>query len=141
MQTFKEAAQEHVRWRSVRADFSEPTVAVVACGMRALGMLWVPRGANAGDLGLLRGTGAPGSASEYQARFLENAHKRSLGVLQLRKDGALCDEYRALLQDFPAITLQKVGAAQLATPEGRVKALGQFVAKHNGEIVELEKSR
>ena len=62
MQTFKEAAQEHVRWRSIRADFSEPAVAAVAGAMRASARLWEQSENHVRDLRLLRCMDTPGSA-------------------------------------------------------------------------------
>ena len=71
MHRMKEAAQEHVRWRSCRVDAAGPAVQSVAGAMRALArdellLQYDP----ARDLGLLRGTGAPGSARAAQADFL-----------------------------------------------------------------------
>ena len=66
----------------------------------------------------------PGSASSAQAEFLGNAHRRSLGVLDLKHHAALREQYKTLLFDFPAITVEKVGEAQLETPEGTAKAIG-----------------
>ena len=140
MQRTKEAAQEHVRWRSVQIDEADPAVAAVASAMRASARAYEQSDPGR-DLRLLRGTGEPGSASLAQADFLEKAHKRSLAVLKLRKDEALRDEYRTLLKALPAITLEKVGKEQLATPDGRARAIGMLVAKHGGEIVELDRRR
>ena len=91
------------------------------------------------DVGLLRGTGVPGSASSAQAEFLGNAHRRSLGFLDLKHHAALREQYKTLLFDFPAITVEKVGEAQLETPEGKAKAIGQLIGKHGGELVELDR--
>ena len=52
---------------------------------------------------------------------------------------ALFEKYRALLLDFPPITVQKVGEAQLETPEGKAKAIGQLIGKHGGELVEVNR--
>ena len=46
----------------------------------------------------------------------------------------------ALLSDFPAIAVGKVGG-QLGTEEGRAKAIGQLVAKHAGEVVDFDPNR
>ena len=46
-------------------------------------------------------------------------------------------QIRALLFDFPAITVEKVGKAQLETSEGKAKAIGQLIGKHGGEFVEV----
>ena len=140
MQCLKEAAREHVRWRSYRVDKADLDVAAVASAMRALARSW-EQDDGVCNLSLLRGTCAPGSARAAQADFLAQAHKRSLGVLALRSDATLRDEYRVLLQALPAITLRKVGGAQLATPDGKAFAIGQLVAKHSGEIVELDRRR
>ncbi len=142
MQRMKEAAPEHVRWCSFHVDAADPSVAAVAGAMRASARLWLWEQSDpVRDLGILRGTGAPGSASLAQADFLVKANKRSLGVLQLRNDAALRNEYRILLQVPPAITLPKVGEAQLATPERKAVVVGQLVDKHSGEIVELDRRR
>ena len=62
-------------------------------------------------------------------------------MLALRSDATLRDEYHVLLQARPAITLEKVGSAQLATLDGKAYAIGQLVSKHGGEIVELDRRR
>merc|ERR1712025_1552473 len=124
MQCLKEAAREHVRWRSYRVDKADLDVAAVASAMRALARSW-EQDDGVCHLSLLRGTCAPGSARAAQADFLVQANKRSLGVLALRSDATLRDEYNVLLQALPAITLRKVGGAQLATPEGKAYAIGQ----------------
>ena len=140
MQCLKEAAREHVRWRSYRVDKADLDVAAVASAMRALARSW-EQDDGVCNLSVLRGTGAPGSARAAQADFLVRANKRSLAVLALRIDATLRDEYGVLLQALPAITLQKVGGAQLATPDGRAFAIGQLVNKHSGEIVDLDRRR
>ena len=140
MQCLKEAAREHVRWRSYRVDKADLDVAAVASAMRAVARSW-EQDDGASNLSLLRGTCAPGSARAAQADFLAQANKRSLGVLALRRDANLRDEYRVLLQALPAITLHKVGSAQLATLDGKAFAIGQLVSKHSGEIVELDRRR
>ena len=140
MQCLKEAAREHVRWRSYRVDKADLDVAAVASAMRASARSW-EQDDGVCNLSLLRGTCAPGSARAAQADFLTEANKRSLGVLALRDDATLRDEYSVLLQALPAITLVKVGAAQLATLDGKAYAIGQLVAKHSGEIVELDQRR
>ena len=76
-QRMKEAALEHVRWRSVQLDEADPAVAAVAGAMRASARAY-EQSDPVRDLRLLRGTGEPGSASLAQAGFLEQAHKRSL---------------------------------------------------------------
>ena len=140
MQCLKEAAREHVRWRSYRVDKADLDVAAVASAMRALARSR-EQDDGVSNLGLLRGTCAPGSARAAQADFLAQAHKRSLGVNELRRNETLRDAYSVLLQALPAIALEKVGAAQLATLEGKAYAIGQLVNKHSGEIVELETNR
>ena len=140
MQRLKEAAREHVRWRSHSVKKADPAVAAVASAMRALARSW-EKNDDVRNLKLLRGTGAPGSASKAQADFLKQANKRSLGVLPLRAEEALRDEYGVLLQACPPIAVEKVGGAQLSTPGGRAHAIGQLVAKHSGEIVELDQRR
>ena len=60
-----------------------------------------------------------------------------MGVLHLKHDAALREKYKTLLYDLPAITVEKVGGAQLETPEGKAKAIGQLIGKHGGELVEL----
>ena len=140
MQCLKEAAREHVRWRSYRLDTEDLDVAAVASAMRALARSW-EQDDSVCNLSLVRGTCAPGSARAAQADFLSHAHKRSLGVLALRSDATLRDEYHVLLQALPAITLEKVGSAQLATLDGKAYAIGQLVSKHGGEIVELDRRR
>ena len=62
-----------------------------------------------------------------------------MGVLKLKKDAALREKYRALLFDFPPITVQKAGEAQLETPEGKAKTIGQLIGNHSGELVELDR--
>ena len=140
MQRLKEAAREHVRWRSYRLDTEDLDVAAVASAMRALARSR-EQDDSVCNLSLVRGTCAPGSARAAQADFLAQANKRSLGVLALRSNATLRDEYRVLLQALPAITLRKVGGAQLATLDGKAIAIGQLVAKHSGEIVELDQRR
>ena len=108
--------------------------------MRVLAREWAQRN-SCPDLGLLRDTAEPGSASSAEVDFLADANKRSLQVLLLREDAAARDEYRVLLASFPDITITKVGQEQLEPPEGRAKALGQLVDKHSGEIVELDQHR
>ena len=140
MQCLKEAAREHVRWRSYRVDKADLDVAAVASALRALARSW-EQDDGVCNLSLLRGTGAPGSARAAQADFLAQANRRSMGVLALRSNATLRDEYRVLLQALPDITLRRVGSAQLATPDGKAFAIGQLVAKHSGKIVELDRRR
>ena len=137
MQRLKEAAPEHVRWRSPTPAAADPAAVAVTNAMRVLARDWAQRN-SCPDLGLLRDTAEPGSASSAKVDFLTAANTRSLQVLQLREDTAKRDEYRVLLASFPYITIMKVGQEQLETPEGRAKALGQLVDKHSGEIVELD---
>ena len=64
-----------------------------------------------------------------------------MGVLKLKNDAALREKYSALLFDIPHISVQKVGEAQLETPEGQAKAIRQLIGKHGGELVELDRRR
>ena len=74
--------------------------------------------------------------------FVATAHRRSLGVQRLKTDLCFRAEYaEALLSDFPAIVVGKVGAQQLETEAGRAKAFGQLTTKHSGEVVEFDSRR
>ena len=75
--------------------------------------------------------------------FITKAHQRSLGVLRLKEGSSSRVGYihpPALLSDFPAIAVGKVGG-QLDTEEGRAKAIGQLVARHAGEVVDFDSNR
>ena len=121
-------------------DVADAEVMAFASVMRALASEWA-QGESIRELGRLRGPGEPGSASSPDQIFIDQAHTRSLGVLQLKTDASARHDYRTLLQSLPAITVAKVGPEQLETPEGRARALGQLVDKHSGEIVELDQRR
>ena len=92
------------------------------------------------NLCALRGTGGvPGSASKAQRAFLQAANKRSLGVLKLKTEAVLRDEYRWLLEVLPPIVENKFDhTAKLETDEGRAQAIVSLINKHAGEIVELD---
>ena len=114
MQWLKEAAQEHVRWRG----FCVPTdreSQVIASAMRALVRAWATENEAPRNLELLRGTGVPGSASNFEKEFLREAHKRSLWVMNLKNDAVLRARYDVLLQALPPIVREKVGGEQLET--------------------------
>ena len=126
-QALKEAAPENVRWRSTCVNEADLDMAALVSNMHAMAKSWMQDQEAlfpVRDVGLLRGTGVPGSASSAQAEFLGNAHRRSLGVLDLKHHAALREKYKTLVFDFPAITVEKVGEAQLETPEGTAKAIG-----------------
>ena len=81
MQTLKNAAMEHVRWRSLRAPEDMYTVSIFST-MRAVVRTWslaeFSRTHATRHLEALRGTpGVPGSASATPEEFLAAAHKRS----------------------------------------------------------------
>ena len=78
---------------------------------------------------------------EVQVNFLEAAHQRSLGVVNLKKDEALRKDYFMLLKALPPIVKEKVGSEQLETELGRAKAIIGLVNKHSGEIVEVDSTR
>ena len=134
MQRLKEAAPEHVRWRSPTVVAADPAAVTVACVMRAFVREWA-QGKCVADLSLLRGTGDPGSDPD---NFLAHVLKRSLGVLGRRDNDVMQFDYSELLTGLPDITIDKVGPEQLATTNGRAFAIGQLVSKHRGEIVELD---
>ena len=70
MQALKEAAQEHVRWRSTCVNEADVDMAAFVSSMRAMAKSWMRDEEvlfPVRDLGLLSGTGAPGSASSAQA--------------------------------------------------------------------------
>ena len=96
MQRLKEAAREQVRWRSHSAP-ADPVVTAISGAMKALARAYEKNTDAQRDLQLLRGTAAPGSASEAQADFLENALERSSGVLQLPRHYHACGSCRAVL--------------------------------------------
>ena len=147
MQRLKEAALEHVRWRSLSLP-ADPGVTAISNAMRAMVRAWAqteyadtnePR-----DLHVLwQALQVPKTDHkrfEVQVNFLEAAHQRSLGVVNLKKDEVLRKEYFMLLKALPPIVKEKVGSEQLETELGRAKAIIGLVNKHSGEIVQLKKS-
>ena len=96
MQRLKEAAPEHVRWRSLSLP-ADPGVTAISNAMRAMVRAWAqteyadrnePR-----DLHTLwEALQVPTNDKrrfEVQVMFLEAAHQRPLGVVHLKKDEAL----------------------------------------------------
>ena len=75
MQRMKEAAPEHVRWRSPTVVAADPAAVAVVVVMCAFVREWA-QGNYVPDLGLVRGTGDPGSDPD---NFLAHALKGSLG--------------------------------------------------------------
>ena len=145
MQTLKKAAMEHVRWRSLRAPGDMYTVSISST-MRAVVRKWAlaefARTHVTRHLKALRGTpGVPGSASAAHEEFLAAAHKRSLGVIKLKKEKPFREDYFMLLEALPPIVEMKVGPEQLETEKGKAQAIVQLISKHSGEIVEVDSTR
>ena len=77
MQLMKEAALEHVRWRAICVNATDPNAAAVTSAMRALVRQWVQNEElvlPCRNLGIVGGTGAPGSTpptqNVYETRVL-----------------------------------------------------------------------
>lgn len=130
----KAREREEVRYRSVPYRCDLHVEAAVAPMRKDLWDHFVFEGNPDMDIGQIVEIGP--------VSFVNQAHRRSLRVQRLRTHPYLRAEYaEALLSDFPATVVGKVGAPQLETEDGRAKALGQLTTKHAGEVVEFDSTR
>ena len=75
--------------------------------------------------------------------FIQEEHRKGLAATDLQENEihAMRDTYAKLLQALPESTERKVPAGQLGTELGRATAITQLIAKHYGEVVELDPLR
>ena len=141
MQRLKEAELEHVRWRRMPYDETEPEVVANILAMRHQARASL---VEESDLQLLIG-----STPEDQHEFLKAANKRSLAVNHLKdspedtpeilsEKKTKREEYRVLLQSLPDITVSKWTPAKLETTEAKAHAMSKLVTKRSGKLAQLQ---
>ena len=137
VQEMKDREVEHVRYRSTVPELVDPDLQCVLHAMRTQARQGIqPRV----DLTVLSGT--PGSASVLPAAFLKARHEESLWVTKLKQETtegtALRGQYHELFQQFPTSTVLKRGE-DMDTLLGMARAVVGLVAKHAGEMVEMDR--
>ena len=147
MQAMKGRAVEHVRFRIV-GEFADVSRLAVQLVMRQEAFKYLKDHSASFDTKVLFSESPPGSARQISAvmgpqAFVKAAHTRSLQVTRFKdvREQSLRDEYKELLSEFPASTLEKVGKEQMKSPLGRGRAVSQLVSLHAGEVVEVDPSR
>ena len=137
VQEMKDREVEHVRYRSTAPELVERDLQCVELAMRTRARQEIGTRADLAELSC-----TPGSASVLPAAFLKARHEESLWVTKLKQETtegtALRGQYHELFQQFPTSTVLKRGE-DMDTLLGMARAVVGLVAKHAGEMVEMDR--